>query len=141
MFKLPVRAICSGVRHTQQLPLLQLKHSISAQPVSTKSASSYMRAVTKALEEFQMSPLRHAASQAAWPTSARQKLGLEQPRGAEQLVLRAKRSLAASSVQNGVSTERSEKDAPSLKKRDGATAPTLDCTKSWDGPTVWAHLW
>jgi hypothetical protein len=136
MLKLPLRATCYGIKLTHRLPLYHFKPSIS-----TQSTSGYAQAIKKALDQSQMLELHHAGDRAAWPSAARQKLGPEQPKAAEQLVWLARRSLAASSAQNAVSTDRAEKNLPSHEKREGATPPTLDCTKSWDGPTVWAHLW
>jgi hypothetical protein len=141
MFNFPRRAICSSIKHTPHMPFSYLNTFIFTHPVSTRSTSGHEPAVKKALNQFHTSQDHHPGNAAAWPSAARRKLRLEQPNRAEQLVWLAKRSLAACSAQNAVSTDRSDKHVPSHEKRDIATSPTLDCTNSWDGPTVWAHLW
>ncbi|KAH3974812.1 hypothetical protein HBI81_097590 [Parastagonospora nodorum] len=144
MFKLSMRAACLGIKQTHHVPAFHIKLSSTAQGLSTDSAPTCSRFVKQVADQFQKTQVLR--TDGASGLSPMNQVAAKKVTRTEQLVWLARLSLASSSMEQTrditfTSTARSDKDMTVHRDREIATSVSTDCTKSWDGPTVWAHLW
>jgi len=133
-----------GTKETHHVLAFHTKFSSIAQRLSTDSAPTCDQFVKQAVDQLQEAQALRADGTYGLPKG--HQVATEKVTRTEQLVWLARHSLASSSTVQTcditfTSTARFDKEIIAHRDREIATSVSTDCTKSWDGPTVWAHLW